>query len=126
MTFARWVFRVAGVWGLLVVPPLYVTYDLIGRQYPPPVTHPDFYYGFVAVTLAWQLAFLIIATDPFRYRPLMPAATGEKFGYVTTMITLYARSRIQSGQLMVAAPDCVLGLLFIVAFVKTRSAGGHA
>jgi hypothetical protein len=42
----------AGVWGLVVVSPLYFLFDEIGRQNPPAITHPEFFYGFVAVTLA--------------------------------------------------------------------------
>lgn len=119
MRFARLVFRVAGVWGLLIVTPLYFLYDRIGRDYPPPVTHPDFYYGFIAVTLVWQLAFLLIGSDPIRFRPLMVVAALEKFGYMATMATLYAQGRIQAGQFAVVSPDTILGVLFVVAFLKT-------
>ena len=72
MTFARLVFRIAGVWGLLLLAPLYFMFDLIGRQDPPPITHPAFYYGFAGVALAWQIAFFIIAHDPVRFRPSWP------------------------------------------------------
>ena len=29
---------------------------------------------FLCVAVAWQIAFLVIATDPIRYRPMMPVA----------------------------------------------------
>ena len=29
--------------------------------YPPTITHPDFFYGFVGVALVWQLVFLLNA-----------------------------------------------------------------
>ena len=119
MKFARIVFVVAGVWGLAILTPLYFTYDLVGRSYPPPVTHPDFYYGFVGITLVWQIAFLIIATNPVRYRPIMLAAILEKLVYVTTMVTLYLRAQLQFGQFAVAGPDFVLATLFIAAFIRT-------
>ena len=82
MRFARVVFAspASGIWGLLTVTPLYFLFDTVGREYPPPVTHPDFYYGFVGVTRAWQIAFLLIATDPTRFRPLMIAAIIESSG----------------------------------------------
>jgi hypothetical protein len=60
-------------------------FDIIGRQDPPPITHPAFYYGFVGVGLAWQVAFLIIATNPTRFRPLMVAGMIEKFSYGTAL-----------------------------------------
>jgi hypothetical protein len=119
MKFAKVVFLIAGMWGLVILTPLYFTFDLVGRRYPPPITHPDFYYGFVGVALVWQVAFLIIATNPIRYRPIMPAAILEKASYIATMVTLYMTGRIQSGQFAVAGPDSVLCVLFVIAFVKT-------
>jgi hypothetical protein len=121
MKFARMVFALAGVWGLLVVTPLYFLFDLVGRQYPPPINHPDFYYGFVSVTFVWQLAFLVIATDPIRYRPIMVPAMLEKFVYLAAMGTLYVQGRLEFSQLAVDGPDLVWGLLFIAAFFKTPS-----
>ena len=120
MRFARVVFGAAGIWGLLVLTPLYFMFDYVGQQYPPPVTHPDFYYGFVGVALAWQIAFLLIATDPVRFRPLMIVAMFEKFGYVATLGALYARGRILPGQALVAVPDFVLGVLFVAAYFRAR------
>jgi hypothetical protein len=119
MRFAKGVFFAAGIWGLLVIAPLYFMYDVIGRAYPPGVTHPDFYYGFLIVTVAWQVAFLVIATDPVRFRPFMIAAAVEKFGYMATLSTLFVQGRAQAGQLAVVSPDVVLGILFVAAFVKT-------
>src|SRR5262249_30483990 len=126
MRFAKTVFRIAGIWGLIILVPLYFVYDSIGRQYPPPITHPDFYYGFLAVTVAWQVAFLVIASDPVRFRPLMVPTMLEKFIYVGTMLALYAKGQLQFGQFAVAIPDLVLGSLFVVAFLKTASSGSLA
>ena len=39
MKFAKTVFWIAGIWGVLVVAPLYLMFDLIGRKDPPPITH---------------------------------------------------------------------------------------
>ena len=119
MTFARRVFGGAGIWGLLVVPPLYFLYDVVGEQHPPAVTHPEFFYGFTDVTLAWQFAFLVIASDPIRFRALMLPSMLEKFGWVVTLLILYAQGRLPLDQLAVGAPDLLLGLLFIAAFLKT-------
>ena len=71
MTFARWVYRIAGIYGLVVIGPLYFLEAQIGRDQPAPITHPEYFYGFAGVTLAWQVAFLIIGQDPVRYRWLM-------------------------------------------------------
>jgi hypothetical protein len=87
--FARVVFLIAGIWGLLVLTPLYFAFDIIGQKDPPAITHPSFYFGFVIVAIAWQIAFLFIARDPVRLRPLMVPAMIEKFGYVTTLGTRF-------------------------------------
>jgi hypothetical protein len=121
MKFARAVFWFAGVLGFLEITPLYFLYDTVGRRTPPPLTHPDFYYGFVGVALAWQLAFLIIGSDPVRYRPMMIPAIAEKFLYGATLIVLYLQERIGPKQ-MFGLSDLILGVLFIVAFWKTPSA----
>lgn len=126
MKFAKKVFLIAGIWGVLVMTSMYFLFDIIGRQYPPPITHPDFYYGFVSITFAWQIVFLVISSDPLRYRPIMAAALVEKFGYIATLSVLYTQGQIQFGQFAVIGPDVVLGLLFIAAFLKTGGKGHHA
>jgi hypothetical protein len=120
MRFAKIVFLIAGVWGLAIVTPLFFLFDYVGTQYPPPITHPDFYYGFATVTLAWQLAFLVIARNPARFRPLMPVAMIEKFGYVAALAVLHWQGRISFAQASAGIPDVLLGALFVAAFVKTR------
>lgn len=126
MKFAKIVFLIAGIWGVLLMTSMYFLFDVVGRQYPPPITHPDFYYGFVSITFAWQVVFLIIATDPLRYRPIMAAALLEKFGYIATLGVLYAQGQLQVGQFAVTGPDFVLGLLFLAAFLKTKGKNRHA
>lgn len=122
MKLARVVFRIAGIWGFLILTPIYFMYDRIGQQYPPPLTHPDFFYGFIGVALVWQVAFLIISTDPVRFRPMMIAAILEKFVYMGTLIILVIKGQLQVGQFAIASPDLLLGLLFVAAYVKTPAA----
>ena len=119
MRFARIVFRVAGILGLLIVVPMFFTIEQIGRDFPPAITHPDFYYGFLLVTVAWQIVFLIISTDPVRFRPLMLAALLEKFPYVAMLLLLYSRGQLPSTQLIAAGIDGTLGVLFVYAYLKT-------
>jgi hypothetical protein len=120
MKFAKIVFWVAGVWGVLVLTPLFFIFDRIGSQDPPPITHPGFYYGFATVALAFQFVFLVIAQDPVRLRPMMIPSMFEKFSYVAALIALYLQQRMHAADLALAAIDGLLGLLFVVAFVKTR------
>jgi hypothetical protein len=120
MRFARSVFIVAGVWGVLVLTPLFALIDVTGRQYLPPSVYPQFFYGFLSVAMAWQIAFLLIGSDPARFRPLMLPSIVEKLGHVLVLALLYRRGRISPVDASAAWPDVVLGILFIAAFVKTR------
>lgn len=82
MRFARWVFLVAGAGGIVVLMPIYFLVDLTGRQYAAPVDYPQFFYGFLSVAMAWQIAFLAIGWSPARFRPLMVPCIVEKLGHV--------------------------------------------
>ena len=121
MRFARSVFILAGVWGITVLTPLFFLVDVTGRPYPAPTDYPHFYYGFLAVAMAWQLAFLVIGSDPVRYRLLMIPAFIEKAGYIVTTAVLYSQGRIPAADANTALPDALLLVLFVVAFVKTRA-----
>ena len=120
MRFAQIVFTAAGIWGIAVLTPFYWLVDVTGRVYDPPAAYPQFFYGFFAVALAWQIAFLVIGSSPARFRLLMIPAVLEKFGYVATLAVLYRQDRVAQVDAIAAVPDGLLGLLFIVAFVKTR------
>jgi hypothetical protein len=120
MKFAKIVFLAAGIWGVLVITPLFFMFDLIGRQDPPPITHAGFYYGFVTLGIAWQTAFLVIASDPVRFRPLMIPSVIEKFAYGIAVVALFLQKRISPADLLFGSLDLLLGLLFIAAFFKTR------
>ncbi len=128
MKFAKIVFTIAGIWGIVVLVPLYFLTDISGRHYSPPPSYPHFFYGFVGVTLAWQIAFLMIGRDPVRFRPIMIAAILEKLGYIATAAVLHGQSRISAQDASTAVPDLILAVLFIAAYVKTRArrAGGSA
>ena len=126
MRFARTVFILAGVWGIVVLTPLYFLLDLSGRHYAVPTDNPHFFYGFLSVTMVWQLAFLVIGSNPLRFRPLMIAAILEKLGYIVTVAALLSQQRISSTDAAGAAPDVLLAALFIAAFVKTAGADHQA
>jgi hypothetical protein len=119
MKFAKIVFWIAGLWGLLVFIPLYFMFDLISRKDPPPITHPGFYYGFVGLGLAWQVAFLFIATDPVRYRPLMIPSMLEKFSFGAAVVVLVLQARMHPSDMVFACTDLLLGVLFVIAYLKT-------
>ncbi len=119
MVIAQRVFLVAGIYGLLVLGLSLGLEQQIALNDPPPITHPEFFYGFIAVGLAWQVAFLVIATDPVRYRPLMIPAMLEKAGFLIACIILYCMSRINIGTMVMSLIDGMFLCLFIWAFMRT-------
>jgi hypothetical protein len=119
MKFARVAFLIAGVWGIVVLTPLYFLVDLTGRQYAAPADYPQFFYGFLSVAMAWQIAFLVIGSSPARFRPLMIPSIVEKFGHVTGVAVLYGQGRLSVADATAAGPDLLLGILFVLAFAMT-------
>ena len=120
MRFAKFTFRLAGIYGILVTVPLYFSEQKMGLDYPPPITHPEYYYSFAGVTLAFQILFLFIASNPPRYRPLMIPCMVEKLSLVPTLLVLYPRGLFPSLWVPLAAIDLILGALFLAAYLKTR------
>jgi hypothetical protein len=123
MRFAKYVFLVAGVYGLLALAPQYFLESKIGADYPPPINHPEYFYGFVGVALAWQVVFLIISRDPARYRPIMLAAVIEKITFGVAAIVLYAQGRVPGAILGFGCIDLVLCALFAASYVATSPHG---
>jgi hypothetical protein len=124
MKFAKIVFLIAGVYGLIVLLPMYFMEAQTGRDYPPPITHPEYYYGFIGVAVAWQLAFLVLSRDPVRYRPFMLPSIVEKASFGIAVAVLYLQHRVSSFIVGAAMVDSLLGVLFIIAFLKTAKTSG--
>jgi hypothetical protein len=123
MKFTKVVFWIAGVWGVLVLTPLYFLFDEIGRRVPPAITHPQYYYGFVGVALVWQFVFFVIATDPLRFRPLIGLSVLEKLSFILAVTVLALEGRLRATEWTAAVPDTILAVFFLIALVKTRSIG---
>jgi hypothetical protein len=123
VAFARRVFTVAGVYGILVLLPQYFLENRLNRDFPPAITHPEHFYGFIGVALAWQVVFLIIAGDPIRYRPLMLPAILEKLAFGVPCIVLYIQGRLAAPILGAGLLDLTLGTLFLVSYRRTRQVG---
>lgn len=120
MRFAKYTFLISGIYGLIVLLPQFFLENKIGVDQPPPITHPEFFYGFVCVTVAFQLVFLVIATDPLRFRPLMLVSLIEKFPFVIAIAVLYMQSRVGWQMVVAAAIDAFWGIMFLIAYLKTR------
>ena len=121
--FASRVFRIAAIYGVVVLLPQYFMEGKIGRDTPPPITHPEYFYGFVGVALAWQLAFLVVARDPLRFRPLMPVAVVEKASFGLAAVALYLAGRLGLQMLGAGIVDLILGALFLMSYARTADRG---
>ena len=119
MKFARRVFLIAGIYGLIVVLPLYFLEAKTGRDYPPPITHPEYYYGFIGVTAAWQILYLLVSTNPIRYRPVMIPPMFAKGSFVIAVTLLYLQGRVPLTMLGASMIDLLLLILFLVAYLRT-------
>jgi hypothetical protein len=122
MRFAKWTFLIAGIYGLLVLIPQYFLEERTSQDYPPAITHPEFYYGFIGLAIAWQVAFLIISRDPTRYRLLMIPSILEKASFGVAVLWLYSSGRVYGPILGGAFIDLVLGILFVIAYLRTPRA----
>ena len=122
MPFARCVLWVAGIYGLLVVVPMFFMEAQLGHDYPPAITHPEYFYGFLCVTLAWQVLFLFMARDPVRYRPLLIPSVLEKIGFPITALVLLAQQRVPLLTVAFSMVDLVFGVLFVISYRKLATA----
>src|SRR6476659_5533437 len=93
-TFAKRIFQIAGIYGLIALLPQYFMEHQLGQQFPPPITHPEQFYGFIGVAVAWQFAFLLIARDVDRYRLIMLPAIVEKISFGAAVLVLFAQGRV--------------------------------
>ena len=118
--FAKRVFQVAGIYGIIVLLPQYLVESSTGLGLETPIGRPEHFYGFVGVALVWQFAFLLIASDVRRYRPMMLVGVLEKLSFGIATIVLYVNGRVAASVLSFGLIDLILGGLFAAAFWSTR------
>ncbi|HUN65115.1 MAG TPA: hypothetical protein VMW43_03375 [Bacteroidota bacterium] len=119
MRFARIVYSIAAVYGLLVTFPLFFMERLVGEQDPPPMTHAEYYYAFISIAVLWQIIFIFIARDPVRYHPLMIFTVFEKMTLLPGFFVLFPQHRYPSSWIALGGLDLFFGLLFAVSWMKT-------
>jgi hypothetical protein len=118
--FARRLFLFAGIYGVIVVAPLFFLEKQIGEFDPPALTHPEFYYGFVCVTLAWQFVYLMLAREPVRYRPVLLPALMGKAGFGLAVFMLFAQGRVTLANVYLPGVDLALAGLFLWAYLGLK------
>ncbi|MCL4549514.1 MAG: hypothetical protein M1495_13195 [Bacteroidetes bacterium] len=120
MKFARWIFIIAGVYGIIAITPLYFSEAQMNIDFPPAITHPEYFYGFLGVAISWQILFFILAINPLRYKLMIIPAIIEKFSYGIAVAFLFSQHRIHTMILSSGIMDLIFGILFMVAFLKVK------
>ena len=123
--FPRIVYTAAGVYGLFVMLPQYWMEARIGRDTPPAITHAEYFYGFIGVVVAWQLAFLRIARDPELHRAIIPITVVEKLAFGLPALILYAQHRLESSVLAFGILDLVWAVMFTMCGLTTSPRGSR-
>src|SRR5438067_7973160 len=116
MSFPRPTFLLAGIYGIIIVAPEYFLETRYGQDQPPAITHPEFFYGFVGVCLVFQILFLVIASDPVRYRPMMLVGVLEKISFFTPAVILHLQGRLNTLVTGFALTDFIWAMLFFIAY----------
>lgn len=117
---ARWLFRGAAIYGLIVLLPLY----LLEHQVAAPaaaLAHPEYYYGFIGAAAAWQLVYWTIGGDPVRYRAFMPLGVIAKFGFWISTFLLWLNGRTPTSTFVMTNVDLLLGIGFFVAWRRLKA-----
>src|ERR1700749_2982088 len=112
---ARWLFRGAAIYGLIVLLPLYLLEHVVAAP-AAAILHPEYYYGFVGAAAAWQLVYWTIGGDPVRYRPLMGLGVVAKFSFWIPTFLLWLNGRTPTSTFVFVNVDLILGIAFFFAW----------
>lgn len=113
-SLARKVFLAACAWGaltLLPLPFLRTTIEQAGS-----LSHPEYFYGFIGVCVAFQFIFFLVARRPAHYRALMPCCALEKMLFAGPTAVLVAAGQTPPSLLLFAGVDTVFLVLFLCAY----------
>jgi hypothetical protein len=112
---ARLIFVAAGIYGLIVLLPLFFIEPLL----VPAPSRPEDYYGFLGSAMAFQFVYLTIGRDPVRYLALMPVAVLAKGFFFVTMMSLWFEGRGAPAPAMaLAAIDGAIGFSFAYVWLR--------
>jgi len=113
MKTAKWIFLIAGIYGLISTIPLLFAEKTMG------VRQPEFFYGFVFLNICWQIGYLFLASNPVRYRLIMIPAFLAKASGAIALPWLYLLDRVSGQWVVIGAVDGVFAILFLIAFWST-------
>jgi hypothetical protein len=94
------------------------------RQLAPAAAHPVFFYAWIGANLTWQILFLVLSTNPIRYRLMMLVCVLEKATAVVAIPWLYVVGRAGGIWVGAAVVDLVFAVLFVAAYGVTGRLAG--
>ena len=115
MKYAKLVFLIGGIYGLLALIPLY----FIENQIAPGLNYPEYYYGFIGINIVWQISYIYIATNPSKFRPIILFAFLVKILGVISISWLILTKRTETWWYGIIISDLVFAVLFLTAFIRT-------
>lgn len=110
MKFARWSFLLAALYGLTAIGLSIVMPTLTAATFSQ--------FAFAGAAGATQPLYLLIATDPHRYRATIPVGIASKLSFATPAFILYAQGTAPPLLPAFAAIDLALAALFAINFVR--------
>ena len=120
------IFWTAAIYGFIAILPQFFLEGKLAADTGRALSHPEYYYGFFGVALAWQFAFVLIARDPIHYRPMMPFGALEKVAFGAACLILVSQGRAQGWQVIAAGViDLIFAALILLAWTKTPTRAGQ-
>ena len=118
VTAPKRIFTIAGIYGLIVLLPLYFGEHALAAM-GQMLTKPEYYYGFIGTAASFQLVYLMIGRDPVRFRPLMPLTLIAKWSFTLPVAILFLAGRVDLVTMIMAVIDAMIGLAFLWAWRVT-------
>jgi hypothetical protein len=116
----RWFSTTAGWYGILTLTPLLFMEAQFGAKQLP-TSRPVFYFGFIAVSLSWQVAFLMLGREPLAYRVFLIPAGLEKLAFTAATLSLVYLGRAPLFVAIFGAIDLTFAAGFFLSYFKLRT-----
>jgi len=115
--FAKKVFLIAGVYGLMALVPQYFMEGRLSLRFPPPLTHPEHFYGFIwrGDRMAVRVLYNCAGCSAFAQLHVT-CGIGETFLRCSHLGAL-REGLVTVPVLCAAAIDLLFAILFILAYV---------